>query len=168
VSPQSLIASFDRNARFSQVADPAEAGRRGRNENVKEQFGMAHKVSEAIIAAIARVDQVFMEAFESGDAARAARGAYTRDAEIQPPGAPLITGREEIARFWAMAREQLAIRMVRLETVRLRAVGEQVHQLGTVTLTLADGQQATGKYAVLWAQEDGEWRWDVDTWNMDA
>ncbi len=125
-------------------------------------------VSDRVRAAIDATDAAFMEAFNRGDAGAAARAAYTREAKIQPPGAPLVEGRENIAGFWAGAQQQLGIETARLSTVELRQAGPYVHQLGAFTLTFADGTQAAGKYAVLWKEEDGEMRWDVDTWNMDA
>ncbi|WP_165837119.1 YybH family protein [Phenylobacterium hankyongense] len=128
----------------------------------------ASEVSEAVRAAIEEADAAFMEAFNRGDAGAAARGVYTRDAQIQPPGAPLIEGREAIAEFWAGGRQELGIKTAQLATVKLRPAGPYVHQLGAFTLTFADGAQATGKYAVLWKEEDGQLKWHVDTWNMDA
>jgi ketosteroid isomerase-like protein len=123
---------------------------------------------EAVRAAIRATDAAFMEAFNRGDAGGAARAAYTRDAQIQPPGAPMIEGRDKIAEFWAGAQQQLGIRACELRTVTLRQAGPYVHQLGAVTLTFADGTQAAGKYAVLWQEEDGQMKWHVDTWNTDA
>jgi ketosteroid isomerase-like protein len=128
----------------------------------------AAEVPENVRAAIGSVDAAFMETFNRGDAGGAARAAYARDAQIQPPGAPMIEGLENIVGFWAAAQKQLGIERAQLSTLQLRRAGDYVHQLGAVTLTLAGGAQATGKYAVLWKQEDGAWKWGVDTWNMDA
>jgi ketosteroid isomerase-like protein len=128
----------------------------------------ATEVPDDVRKRIEATDAAFMEAFNRGDAGAAARIAYTRDAQIQPPGAPLVEGREAIAAFWAGAQQQLGIRAARLSTVRLRRAGDYVHQLGAVTLTFDGGVEATGKYAVLWREEDGQMKWDVDTWNMDA
>lgn len=121
-----------------------------------------------IRASIAAADAAFMEAFNRGDAGGAARGVYTRDAQIQPPGAPMIEGRENIAAFWATAQHELGIRAAKLSTLQLRQAGPYVHQLGAVTLTLESGAEAHGKFSVLWKAEDGQLKWDVDTWNMDA
>jgi ketosteroid isomerase-like protein len=126
------------------------------------------EVADHLRQAIDAADAAFMEAFNRGEAGAAARAVYTREAQIQPPGAPLVEGRENIAAFWQAAQAQLGIQRVELSTVRLRAAGAYVHQLGAARLTFADGSQATGKYAVLWREEDGQMKWDVDTWNMDA
>ena len=42
----------------------------------------------------------FEDAFNSGDAAGAARQLYTRDARILPPGAAMVDGRDGIAEYW--------------------------------------------------------------------
>jgi ketosteroid isomerase-like protein len=148
-----------------------EGGRRSpvtTMSEILERSAASAEVSEAVRAAIEAADAAFMEAFNRGDAGAAARGVYTRDAQIQPPGAPLVEGRENIADFWAGGQQQLGIQAAQLTTVKLRQAGRYIHQLGAFTLTFADGAQATGKYAVLWREEDGQLKWDVDTWNMDA
>lgn len=110
----------------------------------------------------------FEAAFDAGDPARAAREAYTRGARVLPPGAPLVQGRDNAAAFWQAAAQQLGIRKVRLSTRELEVNGERAHEIGQATLTLADDQAVTAKYVVVWKNEGGEWRWDVDIWNMDG
>ena len=110
----------------------------------------------------------FEELFNRGDAAGAAREVYTRDARILPPGAAMLQGRESIADFWAGAVQQMGIRRVELSTVDLRPAGEQAIEIGRARLTVGGGEEATAKYVVIWKQEDGRWRWDVDIWNMDS
>jgi ketosteroid isomerase-like protein len=110
----------------------------------------------------------FEQAVQAGDLMRAAQEVYTRNARVLPPGAPMIHGRDDIAGFWQSAAQQLGIRHVQLETVELAIHGEHAHEVGRATLTLASEQKVTGKYVVLWKREDGEWRWDVDIWNLDA
>ena len=44
--------------------------------------------------------------------------------------------------------------------------GDGVFEVGRADLILGDGQKATVKYVVMWKQEDGDWKWDVDIWNM--
>ena len=109
----------------------------------------------------------FEELFNRGDAAGAAREVYTRDARILPPGAAMVQGRESIAEFWAGAVQQMGIRRVELSTVDFQPLGEQAVEIGRARLTVGSGDEATAKYVVVWKQEDGRWRWDVDIWNMD-
>jgi ketosteroid isomerase-like protein len=127
-------------------------------------FGAASPITAHIRAA----DALFMQHFNRGDAEGAARAVYTADAVICPPGSPMVEGRDNIASFWKGAQQQLGIEACDLVTVQLLPAGEFVHQLGRATLTFAGGQQAAGKYAVLWKEEDGEMKWHVDIWNMDA
>ena len=118
-----------------------------------------------------RIDAVnrrFEAAFNAGDPAAAAREVYTREARLLPPGADLIQGREAIATFWAAAAQQMGVTSVQLATLDLQQLGDAAYEIGRATITLADGAQATGKYVVIWRQEDGRWRWDVDIWNMDT
>lgn len=113
------------------------------------------------------VDQRFMDAFNAGDIAGAARAVYSRDAVLLPPGAAMIRGRDAIVEFWSAAAPQMGVERVELTTLALTPAGEFVHQVGQVLLTLRDGQEARGKYVVFWKEEDGDLRWHVDIWNMD-
>ena len=110
----------------------------------------------------------FEEVFNRGDAAGAAREVYTRDARILPPGAAMVQGRDSIAEFWAAAVQQMGIRRVELSTIDLQPLGEQAIEIGRARLTVSSGDVASAKYVVVWKQEDGRWRWDVDIWNMDG
>lgn len=111
----------------------------------------------------------FSERFNAGDFEGAALGVYTADARVLPPGAAAIAGRAEIAAFWRAAAEALGITEVRLTTLEYDVHGETAHEIGRAELKVAGGtQEAVGKYVVIWKREDGEWRWDVDIWNMDA
>lgn len=126
------------------------------------------EVPDGVRSEIDAADAAFMEAFNRGDAGSAARAVHSSDAYIMPPGAPPVEGRENIAAFWKGAQQQLGITRADLKTLKLRPAGEYVHQVGSVLLTFANGQQAHGKYAVLWKREDGDLKWHVDTWNLDV
>lgn len=110
----------------------------------------------------------FEAAFNRNDPAGAAREVYTRDARVMPPGAPTVQGRDAAAQFWAAAAQQLGVTRVALATEANEPLGDGAYEVGRATLTLGGGQQATAKYVVIWRQEDGQWRWHVDIWNMDA
>jgi ketosteroid isomerase-like protein len=124
--------------------------------------------SSDIRQGIDQANQGFEEAFNRGDPAAAARGVYTRDARILPPGAEMIQGRESIEQFWKAAAEQLGIRSVKLETVELQPMGDGALEIGRAMLGLEGGQQLAVKYVVVWKQEDGGWKWHVDIWNTNA
>ena len=122
----------------------------------------------AVRHGIEGTNQRFEELFNQGDAAAAARAVYSRDARVLPPGAAMVQGRDSIAEFWTAAAQQMGIRRVELTTIDLQPVGEQAIEIGRARLTLGSGDEATAKYVVVWKQEDGRWRWDVDIWNMDT
>ena len=119
--------------------------------------------------AIDQANRRFMERFNAGDVAAAAEEVYTQDARVLPPGAPLVRGRDSIVAFWRGAAEALGLQRVELTTLELDIHPGGAHEIGRADLTLGGGEQrAVGKYVVVWKEEDGEWRWDVDIWNMDA
>jgi ketosteroid isomerase-like protein len=95
---------------------------------------------------------------------------YTADARILPPGAPMISGRENIKVFWRSAIEAMNVRAVKLETVSFEALGDTGIEIGRATLELvaSGAPSATVKYVVIWKREDGSWKWSVDIWNLDA
>jgi uncharacterized protein (TIGR02246 family) len=134
---------------------------------------VSNTVSQDVIAVRRGIDETsrrFEDAFNRGDAAGAARLFYTRDARILPPGAEMVQGRDRVAEFWAAAAAplQTGVRRVELSTLELQPLGDGAYEIGRATLTLAGGQRATPKYAVIWKQEDGAWRRHVDIWNLDT
>ena len=95
---------------------------------------------------------------------------YTSNARILPPGAEMVTGRDNIKQFWKAAWAGLNIKSVRLETVDFELNGDTGYEIGRATLEFnAEGAPpAAGKYVVIWKREDGVWKWHVDIWNMSA
>lgn len=138
---------------------------RTERQNVIDPAQRVQTVSDEIRGAVAQADQRFSALIGRGDAAAAAKGVYTRDASILPPGAKMIRGRDAIVEFWRAAVEQ-GLEAAELETVELRVAGEFIHQIGRALLTVQN-QPVPAKYAVLWKQEDGQWKWHVDVWNTD-
>jgi ketosteroid isomerase-like protein len=97
---------------------------------------------------------------------------YTADARILPPGAPMISGREEIKGFWFDMIRSFNAKSVVLESVDVMPAGDGVVEIGKATLTVEPaGQSETQlevKYVVFWKQEDDLWKWHVDVWNMNG
>jgi ketosteroid isomerase-like protein len=90
---------------------------------------------------------------------------YTADARILPPGAEMVTGRENIKAFWGAAIEALNVSSCRLETVDFEMQGDTGIEIGRATI---EPSGASVKYVVIWKREDGVWKWDIDIWNMNA
>lgn len=113
----------------------------------------------------------FCEAFNGGDAAGVA-AQYTSDAQILPPGAGRIDGRQAIQEFWQGLVDANVGDLV-LRSDEIEDFGSQAAEVGTVTVSApGDGDarvQLTGKYLVLWTQNtSGAWQIHRDIWNWDA
>jgi ketosteroid isomerase-like protein len=97
---------------------------------------------------------------------------YTVDARILPPGAPLISGRDAIKRFWADLVQSTNAKSAVLISVDVIPSGDSVVEIGRATLTIEPpGQpeaQMEVKYVVYWKQEGGRWKWHVDIWNQNS
>ena len=124
----------------------------------------------AIRDAVDETSRRFEDAFNRGDAARAARLLYTRHARVLPPGAEMVEGLDKIAEYWAAAASapQMGVKRVELATLDLQPLGDWAYEIGRATLTLAGGGRVMPKYVVVWKQEYGAWRRHVDIWNMDT
>jgi ketosteroid isomerase-like protein len=97
---------------------------------------------------------------------------YTRNARILPPGAPMISGREAIKKFWSDMVQSANATSAVLASVDVMPVGDDAVEIGKATLTVEPpGQSAAQmevKYVVYWQQEDGRWKWHVDIWNPNS
>jgi len=97
---------------------------------------------------------------------------YTTDARILPPGAPLISGRAAIKKFWSDMVKGAHAKSAVLSSVDVMPAGDGVVEIGSAVLTVAPPGQAEAqmevKYVVYWREEDGRWKWHVDIWNPNA
>ncbi|MDZ8056461.1 MAG: YybH family protein [Aulosira sp. ZfuVER01] len=117
-------------------------------------------VRDAIIAA----NQNFMQTFARGDAASLAN-LYTQDAQILPTHSDFIGTRQGIEEFWQTIFH-LNITQANLETIEVESHGNTAIEVGKYLLSDHNGQTVdTGKYIVIWKQEDGQWRLHRDIWN---
>lgn len=129
---------------------------------------MTPATQATIRGAIGAANRAFMDRFNAADPQGAARGIYTENARILPPGGEMIQGRDAIMRFWQAGVDHGGLKSVQLETVDLQPAGDGMFEIGRAVVDLAAGEQVRGKYVVLWKREGGDWRWDVDIWNFDA
>jgi len=95
---------------------------------------------------------------------------YTTDARILPPGAEMVSGRDNIKAFWRGAIDSLNVATVKLETVDFQVAGDTGIEIGRATLFFkAPGSvSAVMKYVVVWKQEAGVWKWHIDIWNPNS
>ncbi len=120
-------------------------------------------------SSIASATQKFMDAFSRVDAAGLA-SLYTEDAKLLPPGSPMVTGKEAIQSFWQSAMD-MGIKEARLDTVEVESEGNLACEIGKFALTVQpEGGEIvmmTGKYVVVWKNQDGTLKLHVDIWNAD-
>ena len=92
---------------------------------------------------------------------------YTENARILPPGAEMVSGRENIKHFWRGAIDAMGVKTVKLQTVEFEPLGDSAFEIGRATLefTAAGAQPVDVKYVVIWKRENGQWKWHVDMWS---
>jgi len=97
---------------------------------------------------------------------------YTKAARILPPGAPMVSGREAIKKFWIELVESVNATSAVLASDDVMVAGDGAVEIGHATLDMAPEGQPTAqlsvKYVVYWRQEDGRWKWHVDIWNPNS
>lgn len=120
----------------------------------------------AVRSGVDATNRAAEQAVADGDVAGFVQRVYTDDAVILPPGAPMMTGHDEIEQFWSSAAQQLGLTGIRLQTDELVPMGsDMAYEIGTGTLDTGQGEMQA-KYVVIWRRgADGDWRWHVDIWN---
>jgi ketosteroid isomerase-like protein len=107
---------------------------------------------------------VFRKALLAGDVEKVA-SLYTSDAKVIAQGAPIASGRGEIAAFWRGGSK--GVEDLRLDTLAVNPAGEYAIEDGTVTITAADGSVTTNRYVVVWKRDSGQLRLFRDIWNAE-
>jgi ketosteroid isomerase-like protein len=127
---------------------------------------------DAVKLAMARTNDLFNAEVFGKRNFNALDQIYTSDARILPPGAPMVSGREAIKKFWSDLVQSINAKSAVLASVDVMPAGEGVVEIGRATLTIEPQGQAASqievKYVVYWRQEDGRWRWHVDIWNQNS
>jgi ketosteroid isomerase-like protein len=97
---------------------------------------------------------------------------YTADAHILPPGAPMITGREAIRKFWSDLVQLANATSAILVSIDVMPAGDGAVEIGKATLTVQPPDQPAAqmdvKYVVYRQQEGNRWKWHVDIWNQNS
>ena len=120
--------------------------------------------STGIRDAIAAANEGFMAAFNGGDAAGVA-ALYTEGAQLLPPNADVMAGREAIQAFWQGAMD-MGIQSAQLEIVEVEGHGDTAIEVSKYTLCGESGQVLDqGKYIVIWKRESGQWKLHRDIFN---
>jgi ketosteroid isomerase-like protein len=126
---------------------------------------------DQIKLAMARTNELFCTEVIAKRNFAALDDVYTADARILPPGAPMVSGREAIKKFWSDLVQSANSKSAVLASVDVIAAGDGVVEIGRAMLTVAPQGEATNlevKYVVYWRQENARWKWHVDIWNPNA
>lgn len=118
---------------------------------------------------IASANRKFMDAFSRSDAAGVAE-LYTEEAKLLPPGSEMLTGRAAIESFWQGAMD-MGIKAAELTTIEVESEGGLACEIGRFALSVqpenAEKTVMTGKYVVVWKNQDGVVKLHIDIWNID-
>ena len=108
-------------------------------------------------------DEKFMAAFDKGDPAGVA-ALYTDNGQLLPANSDFITGKQAIQDFWQGAMD-MGIKKVKLEPIEVEGHSDTAYEVGKYTLQ-GEGDQVldSGKYMVIWKQEEGQWKLHRDIW----
>lgn len=124
-------------------------------------------MAEDVRKAIQEVNIKESEGFRRGDAAAVA-ALYAEDGILLPPNSHMVSGRQEIQKFWKAAME-MGVKDAILTTVELSGSGDTVHELGNYVLKIQPkGKELfedRGKYIVIWKRTADGWRLHRDIWN---
>jgi ketosteroid isomerase-like protein len=123
------------------------------------------EVPETVLAAMRKTNELFNSEVVGKQDFNSLDRIYTRDASVLPPGAEMVTGREQVKAFWLQAITALGLRSAKLTTLAAEALGDRVFEIGRADLVVGTGDTVVVKYVVQWKQEDSEWKWHVDIWN---
>ena len=117
--------------------------------------------------AITEAYNAFEEAFFKGEADTISR-MYTEDAEWLVPEAPIVRGREAIARVWASIIGSGG-NTVRVDVREVEERGDWAYDIGTFKASAPGGKVLNaGKYLVIWKrQPTGERKIHRDIFNWD-
>jgi uncharacterized protein (TIGR02246 family) len=129
---------------------------------VSLSYGTAAR-SDETRESIESTNRAFAAAFLRGDGDAVAE-LYTRDAQLIPPGADVVSGRSAIAAFWKGAIEA-GVTELALETEQVEWTGDLAYEIGAARLVAADGRVSQDRYLVVWKRENGKWQLHRDIWN---
>lgn len=123
--------------------------------------GAAHAQDQATIQ---QLENRLADAMNAGDG-EAAAALYTEDGALVPPGQEPVEGREAIAGYWTEASE--AMDSISLTTESVEPLGDgHAQEIGSYRMTPAGGgEEATGRYVIVWERVADDWLIKTDIWN---
>lgn len=117
-------------------------------------------------SSIEEMNSKFIDVFRSGNADDLA-SFYTADAQLMVPGAPSMSGIDNIVAYWQGAINA-GINNVKLETTDVSGCGNEVIEYGKYTIFAGDNFAVdNGKYIVIWKKVGKEFKIFRDIPNSD-
>jgi ketosteroid isomerase-like protein len=122
-------------------------------------------------AELSQMNKDFVKALRAKDAT-AASMLYMEDASLLPPNEPIVTGRDDIQKYW-QGLIDAGILDVSVATIATGSNGDLGYEIGRYRLTTGQpkGKVYTenGKYIELLTRtEDGTWKSIYGIWNADT
>ncbi len=102
----------------------------------------------------------------SGDADALAE-LHTENAQILPPGAPLVEGRAAIRTYFRNLFEHNPAPML-FDVRDIIVFGDIVYRQGNYSTALDDGSTEYGKFIQLWKNADGSWKIHRQMWSSNG
>ena len=119
--------------------------------------------SSQISEGISKTNEAFMSAVTNGDAAGVA-AQYTDDAQLLPPNADLVIGKQEIQNAMQGFIDS-GINGIRLESTEIEGMGDVAFEVGKYTLSVDQQVVDNGKYIVIWKKDGEQWKLHRDIFN---
>ena len=119
---------------------------------------------------LSRMNKDFAKALNDKDAV-AASLLYSEDASLLPPNEPIVTGRENIKKYWQAALDA-GTTDVSVSTISTGSEGDLGYEIGRFQLSYPEESGKTivgkGKFTeILKRQADGKWISILGIWNSD-
>lgn len=114
--------------------------------------------------AIAQQSRAFEQCYVEKDAKCLVEAYYVRDDQhpvvFPPGGGSPVRGRAALEAYFE--KEFEGVDRIRLETVDVFVEGDTAQETGRAHLALRTGDNAVGRYVVLWVRGDDGWRVKLD------
>ena len=122
-------------------------------------------------SAIRNADVEWSQAVEAKDLDKTV-SFYADDASVYAPGAPIVTGKDNIRQAWSHMFDSPGFHLKVAPTkVEVAKRADLAYDAGTFEENLngSDGTPMTvrGKYVVVWKKQSGQWKAVADIFNAD-
>lgn len=130
-------------------------------------FAQTYTGDKTEIATILENVAYFSQQVMAGNDANIA-ACYTEDAKIFPRNQDIISGKDDIQRYWA-PREGYQTSHHKVTPSEIKIMGDEAYDYGYYegTTKSPDGSERSwrGKYIIVWKKIAGEWKIYLDIWN---